>query len=539
MSIDTKRPQASRPRGPEPSPAKENPLSGIDVAQLRALFDMMPQLAWTARPDGTADFFNAGWYAYTGSTAAPLDSETRRSIYDPDARGAVLERWQSSIRTGTPFEMEFRLRGRDGTFRWFLTRVSPVRDAEGSIVRWIGISTDIDDQVAGRRRDREDLARFFDTSLDLLCIAGLDGYFKRLNPAWLTLGWTEEELLAKPFVELVHEDDREATRGAVATLMGGAPVQLFTNRYRCRDGTYRWIEWRSTASTERALIYASARDVTERRLEEDEREDNQKRLVAADRLASVGTLAAGVAHEINNPLFSLTSNLEMIAAETRKGANGEPPIDVGAVREMVVDAREASNRVRLIVADLLTFSQATEERRVVLDLRATMKRAIRAAAPEIGRGARLFEEYGDAPYVEADEARLAQVFLNLLVNAAQASLPGGATTNDIRVATSTDTAGRAVIEVHDTGSGITEEVMDHIFEPFFTTKPLGAGKGLGLSISHNIVVSLGGELTATSEAGRSTIFRVVLPAAPEQVLAASTRSERPAWALASGTLGTG
>ncbi|HSO32689.1 MAG TPA: ATP-binding protein, partial [Labilithrix sp.] len=121
-------------------------------------------------------------------------------------------------------------------------------------------------------------------------------------------------------------------------------------------------------------------------------------------------------------------------------------------------------------------------------------------------------EYGAVPPVEADESRLTQVFINVLVNAAQALPEGRSETNEIRLVTTTDAAGRAVIEVHDTGAGIRPEVMTRIFDPFFTTKPVGIGTGLGLSICHTIVTGLGGEISATSEPGRGTTFRVVLPA---------------------------
>lgn len=142
-------------------------------------------------------------------------------------------------------------------------------------------------------------AAFFDMSLDHLCVAGFDGYWKRLNPAWSrTLGWTPQEMMAVPLIDFVHPDDRADTLGARYRLSAGVPLFRLTNRYRCRDGSYRWFEWRSSADVSRALVYAIARDVTAEREAHAELERLRRQLMLADRLASVGTLSAGVAHEI-------------------------------------------------------------------------------------------------------------------------------------------------------------------------------------------------------------------------------------------------
>ena len=162
-------------------------------------------------------------------------------------------------------------------------------------------------------------------SLDNVCVAGMDGYFKRLNPAWTrTLGWSLKELLSRPLMEFVHPDDREMTLAGRKRLQSGAAMGPLTNRYLCKDGTFRWFEWRSVTDIARGLVYAVARDVTEQKRDEQRLADAeavqrklQRQLIFADSMATVGTLAAGVAHEINNPLAFVTTNLNLAQEQLR------------------------------------------------------------------------------------------------------------------------------------------------------------------------------------------------------------------------------
>ena len=378
---------------------------------------------------------------------------------------------------------------------------------------------------SGPDRDPAGCAAFFEMALDHLCIAGFDGYWKRLNPSWSrTLGWTDAELMAVPLVDFVHPDDRHAVIAARSDLTHGTPLFALVNRYRCKDGSYRWFEWRSTADVERQLVYAIARDVTQAREMQDRL---QRQLMRADRMASVGTLAAGVAHEINNPLAYVISNLDLIAEELRAAGDTRGPVLAADALRLVAEAREGAERIRKIVRGLKTFSQDATERRAVVDVRAVLERAVEVAANEIRHRAQLVKELGPVPPVEADEALLGQVFLSLLVNAAQAIGAGTVDANEIRITTATDQDGRAAIEVRDTGCGIAPEVLEHMFEPFFTTKPV-VGTGLGLSICLNVVTSLGGEITAANREGGGACMRIVLPAAPPKAETAPSAGPAPA-----------
>ena len=178
---------------------------------------------------------------------------------------------------------------------------------------------------------------------------------------------------------------------------------------------------------------------------------------------------------------------------------------------MLIDARDGAARVSKIVRGLKTFSRVEEERTTVVDLAPVLELAVNMSFNEIRHRAQLVTDYGKLPLVDGDDARLGQVFINLIVNAAQ-SFPEGVTDgNEIRIVTATDAEGRAVVEIRDTGPGIPAVMLSRIFDPFFTTKPVGVGTGLGLSISHNIVTGMGGTLSVESMVGRGTTMRVVLP----------------------------
>jgi CheY-like chemotaxis protein/two-component sensor histidine kinase len=236
-------------------------------------------------------------------------------------------------------------------------------------------------------------------------------------------------------------------------------------------------------------------------------------------MLSVGTLAAGVAHEINNPLAYLMANLAIRARELHDLiASTEPSRRSGAsmldIETVLSDAQEGAARVSGIVRDLRALSRGDDETRGPVDVVAVLLSSLKMAQSEIRHRAKVVRELdAELPPVHANASRLGQVFLNLLVNAAQAIPEGHSETNEIRVrARSGSDRSTVIIEIEDTGVGIAPSVADRIFDPFFTTKPVGVGTGLGLSICHQIVSSTGGEITMTSAPGAGTCFRVMFPA---------------------------
>ena len=258
-----------------------------------------------------------------------------------------------------------------------------------------------------------------------------------------------------------------------------------------------------------------------------------RRLAHFDRMASLGTLAAGIAHEINNPLTYVIANLQLLeeemprlereyqasASSSRIPRALEPSKNLlSEVSARLHDALEGAERIRGIVLHVKTFSRAGDEHRTYVDVRSVLDSSIKVVFSEIRQRARLVKDYGHIPLVMANPGQLGQVFLNLLLNAAHAIGEDAPDTNTIRVATKTTPQGDVLVEVADTGRGIPPEVRHRIFDPFFTTKPLGVGTGLGLSICHGIVRSLGGSITVESETNRGSTFQVMLPPAAERAI---------------------
>jgi two-component system, NtrC family, sensor kinase len=504
------------------------------------------------------------------------------------------------------------------------------------------------------------LDRFFALSLDLLCIASLDGFFVRINPAFLsTLGHTESELLGRPWLEFVHPDDRAATAREGQRLAAGAPTVSFVNRYRCGDGSYRWLEWTSIPVPEEGLLYAVARDVTERlRAEEALRASEERHRAILDRafsafvaidargdviawnaqaeatfgwsreealgrrlselvipprhrraheeglarvigtsegrildrqlevealhrsgreipvelcvtavgsgeattfnaflqdiserkriqslrvqtakLAALGEMVAGVAHEVNNPLSYVSNNvavLERALASLRRLVQVYAEADAvlaestPALHRRVLEAseehdreftlnnvdrifsrtRDGLRRIQQIVKDLRSFAHVDQGERLEADLNegiVSTVNIVRGRARALGV-VDVELDLGPLPPIACFPAKINQVVMNLLSNAIDASPRGG------RITVRTRGDDRSVtIEVIDEGPGVPAELVDRIFDPFFTTKPPGSGTGLGLSISYGIVEDHGGTIGVETPPGGGARFTVTLP----------------------------
>ena len=311
-----------------------------------------------------------------------------------------------------------------------------------------------------------------------------------------------------------HDGDTMRAREKFILEGGRPPPTIYSTRRR--DGTRVQLE-ASSGPCEfegQPAIITMARDVSARKALE-------AQLVQADRLAAIGTMAAGVAHEINNPLAYLMLNLDWIARKLPEGIRD--PSSVDALIELLHEAHRGAERVATIVRELRAFSRADGESRRRVDLAAVARSAIKIAGHEIRHRARVSTSFEPAGAVWANESRLEQVVLNLLLNAAHAMPEARMASNEIRVQVRPDGNDSVVLEVADNGEGIPQEIVSRIFDPFFTTKPRGVGMGLGLSICHGIVTALGGRINVHSAPNEGTSFRVALPTTDRE----ETETEAP------------
>jgi len=338
-----------------------------------------------------------------------------------------------------------------------------------------------------------------------------------VNPgAVKMLGYdTVEEVLAIDPRRIVHPDDHEAMSSRTREMMRtGQPLPSYEYRTCRKDGTVLVTEVQSMPIEwdGRKALLGVARDVTARK-------EMEARLARSERLAALGTLLAGIVHELNNPLAYTLLGIDQALAQLERMPFSP---ENAALGELLREVRGGTQRVASIVGQLRSTSQPDATDRDAIDLRAVIQTALRVAGNEIRHRARLITELSEVPRISGSASRLEQVLLNLLVNAAQSFVAPGAD-NEIRLSLQAGAGDTVVVEVSDNGAGIPAEVLPRIFDPFFTTKAVGVGMGLGLSICHNIVTAHGGTLDVHSTPGRGTRFRLTLP-----VRAAAPTARAPA-----------
>ncbi len=365
--------------------------------------------------------------------------------------------------------------------------------------------------------------RLFNLSFDLLCIAGLDGYFKRVNPSWTrVLGWSEAELLSRPVESFMHPEDRERTLEARKQLARGEPVRELENRYLCKDGSHRWLSWQSVVEPGASTVFAIARDITERRQREHEQ-------LVMSKLESTGILAGGIAHDFNNLLAGLLLNLEMVSACGATSAEQD-----GFLQQ----ARQSVHAAKALTQQLLAFADGGVASRRIVEVKGLLRRTLELA---LG-GGEIRGECVLAPDLwpaDIDEALIGQAVRSLVLNAREAT-PAGGTVRLVAENTTLAAAHGAglpagdylCIRIMDAGAGMPRDVLARAFDPYFSTKQRGTqkGMGLGLTIARTAIRQHGGAIAVDSTPGGGTTVTCYLPAARAEAAAVPVepRTDAPA-----------
>jgi len=387
------------------------------------------------------------------------------------------------------------------------------------------LNADLERQVIERAQAR---GRTWTLSPDLLGALNSKGYFETANPAWETvLGWTEAEVLSMSIFELLHPEDAEHTRAGFELTQVGQPALRFVNRYRCKDGSYRWISW--VGIPEEGYVYCTGRDVTAERTAEAELAVAQEALRQAQKMETIGQLTGGIAHDFNNLLTGILGSLDVIRRRMASGRTEDVP--------RFMDAASASaQRAGALTQRLLAFA-----RRQSLDTRPNdVNRLIGGMEDLLRRTLGEHIELHCSPTSDlwtafTDANQLEAAVLNLAINARDAMPDGGRLTietanvhlDDADTLVREDLAAGdyVVVRVSDTGTGMPAEVMAKAIEPFFTTKPVGEGTGLGLSMVYGFAKQSRGHLRIDSKVGRGTTVRLYLPRALQEAVDLSSPVE--------------
>jgi PAS domain S-box-containing protein len=507
-----------------------------DRERLLQLLKQMPGfVAMLSGPEHTYEYVNEAYVTISG----PRDfiGHTVREVFPELAGQPFFELLDQVYSTGVRFvarAVPLRISG-EPEDRFIDLLYEPIRDSEGGITGiFVGgydvteshrmvealrisgeklreLNIDLERKVIERSQAR---GRTWQVSPDLMGALNSEGYFVTSNPAWNSvLGWTEEEVAATSIWVLLHPDDVERTREGFRLTQLGQPAIRFPNRYRCKNGSYRWISW--VGVPEEGMVYCTGRDITEEKAAEAELQLAQEALRQSQKMEAVGQLTGGLAHDFNNLLAGISGSVEVIRALLKRGRMDD-------VERYITAAQNSTRRAAALTQRLLAFS-----RRQTLDPKPTdVNRLINGMEELIRRSVGPFVTLeiigaGGLWPTKIDPSQLENALLNLCLNARDAMAPNGGrltieTANkwlDERAARERSLQPGQYISlcVTDTGTGMTPEIIERAFDPFFTTKPLGEGTGLGLSMVYGFARQSGGQIRIYSEMGIGTTMCLYLP----------------------------
>jgi len=497
------------------------------VAQYFELYDLAPIGYFTLDTEGTIRRVNVTGAALLGLERTDLLHHSLRMFVAPEDRGTftslVAQVFGPAGKGYCEVVLHPAAHASDGQSSVVVpepiqAQLTATRTEGEDECRIVVVDVTAQTKAVRALRDSEQLFRTLVESMEDSVIS-VDRHERILSARWKRLdrlGIRTSSFIGKTVTEVYGPEVGAAHAAAHARVLDGEPaVHEWTHQV---EGAQLRMQTVSSplrdANNQITGFLDVSRDVSElKRLHED--------VLMSARMSALGVLAAGIAHEVNNPLSVVVSNLDAAESQLRRAAEaaaaaGPVPGFLADTLELLADCVKSAEHVRQIVSDLRLFSRPDEKSETQVDLRKVVATAIALAKNEIRHRAELVTEYGDVPLVLGNEARLGQVILNLLINSTQALPEGQVDKHTITVRTLTHDSGCALIEVLNTGPSIPQEVLAHIFEPFFTAKPIGFGTGLGLAICKQIVTSAGGQITVDSDLGQGRRFRLLFPGAPKR-----------------------
>ncbi len=520
----------------------ELPDAGEQVLRLREMFVRSPSFsALLQGPEHRFVLTNPAYQQLIGHRDV-IGLTVREAIPEVERQG-FIDLLDSVFATGEAFvgkDVEIVLQhspGGPGETRYLDFVYQPIKDEAGNVTSIFVEGVDITDRHSSEQALRASEARLrqlnadlehqvieraqargltWKLSPDLLGALNSKGYFETANPAWESvLGWTEEEVVSMSIFELLHPDDLEHTRAGFELTQVGQPALRFANRYRCKDGSYRWISW--IGIPEDGYVYCTGRDITAERAAEMELAAAQEALRQSQKMEAVGQLTGGIAHDFNNLLTGIIGSLDIVRRRMATNRLDEIPRFMDA-------ASTSAQRGGALTHRLLAFA-----RRQSLDIRPNdINRLVTNAEDLLHRtlGEHIELKCSLAPNLWTaftDANQLESAVLNLAINARDAMPDGGRLTietTNVRLDAAytsredhVDPGDYVVIGVSDTGSGMPADIVAKAIDPFFTTKPVGEGTGLGLSMVYGFAKQTRGHLRIYSEVGHGTTVKLYLPRA--------------------------
>jgi PAS domain S-box-containing protein len=490
---------------------------------LALIINTIPALAWSARPDGSADFFNQHYLDFIGFSAEQASGWGWTAAVHPDDLNELVATWQRTMASEAAGEVEARLRRHNGEYRWFLFRVDPLRDETGTLVKWYGVNTDIQD----RKRAEEELRGSEAFLVEGQRLARI-GYF-RWRLATGEISWTEETYRifeftpgTRPTLELigtrVHPEDLPMMYEMVELAQRGKSHFEYEHRLLMSDHSVKYLHFiaHGVRDDQNHMEYIGAvQDVTRRRLAEEALDNARSELARVARVATVSALTASITHEINQPLSGIITNagtcLRMLAAD---------PPDIDGARETARRTIRDGNRASDVVTRLRALFSKKEFTLESLDLNDATREVIALSVSELQRHRVIVQSElaEDLPKITGDRIQLQQVILNLVRNASDAMMGVGDRPRQLLVRTERENGDRVRVIVRDTGVGLDRQSIDKLFDAFYTTK--SGGMGIGLSVSRSIVERHHGHLWAEPHDGPGATFSFSIPCLPELPLGA-------------------
>jgi PAS domain S-box-containing protein len=530
--------------------------------RFRIMADSSPLMIWVTDPEGLIQFGNRAYLDFFGTTMEEATGTNWLKFVHPDDKEAYVKAFQQAIRDREHFHSQARLRRADGQWRWIESFGTPRFSEFGDFLGYVGSSPDVternraEEELRRHRVHLEELVRERTAELEessrklreevvertkaeetirrseeqyrLLVsnsfegiIIMQDGKLRFANPRFLKiLGYSEEDLFPLPLEDTIHPDDRERVVDRDRRILSGEEQPgPATFRVIDKEGNTRWVEingveisWGGKPAT---LTFVN--DITKRMKALEEKKKVEAQLAQSQKIEALGTFAGGIAHDLNNILYPIIINIELLLSEIDPGTD---------FHETLKQILSAAYRQRDLVKQILSFSRRREQRYLPVRLTPLLTETLILLRSSLPSSIEV-KSHIDAPQdtVTGDPTQIQQVIMNLCRNAAD-SLENGKGTIEITLSDAHMDPARAgamlkpgeyaELSVSDTGRGIEPGVMERIFEPFYTTKEVGKGIGMGLPVAHGIVKNHGGMITAESKPGKGTRFTVYLPLSLEK-----------------------